>query len=255
MISNQVNRQNNFLTRTRELIRRCSCCRSTEHIITNCNDPTLLNFKTTLINRRDELREIPSIDVGNKIMYFETWLYGQDNNLIKSFAMRYCGAYSRNNLQLCVQKIISVIWDVEQDMFGSLTPLHEFTPLPPISIMDISQYPLDYLDIRLAEMLGDLRNNHEKSNENRKFKINTILCLDAEDLDAEEDCNICFEKTQFRNMVTLNCNHKFCGECVSQTFKKCNEFKLPNCAMCRAEVDWLLVNEQKIFDKLKENIA
>lgn len=251
MIANQ----NNFLTRTRQLIRRCSYCRSTDHIITTCNDQTLLNFQTILINRRDELREIHSIDINNKITYFEMWLYSQDNNLIKSFAMRFCGAYSRNNLQLCIQKIISLIWDAEVNMLDSLNPIQNFIPLPPISIMDISQYPLDYVDLRLSEMLEDLRNNPEEINENRKFKINAILCLDAEELHVEEDCNICFEKTQFRNMVTLNCNHKFCGICVSQTFKKCNQFKLPNCAMCRAQIDWLLVNDNKILNTLKENIV
>lgn len=254
MISNQINNQNNFIARTRQLTRRCSYCRNQGHIITTCNDERLINFQTTLINRRDELREVPSIDLNNKISYFQTWLCSQDNNLIKSFAMRFCGAYTRNNLELCIQKIINYIWDTEQTPFGFLAPLHEYIPLPAISIMDIPDQ-FDY--INLTEFLADMinvNNMNEEPIQNRKYKINPILCLDAEGLDIEEDCNICFEKTKFRNMITLNCNHKFCGDCVSQTFKKCNKFKLPNCAMCRTKTDWLLVNDQKILDKLKENI-
>lgn len=252
MISNQLNRQNNFIARTRQLTRHCSYCRNQGHIITICNDERLINFQTILINRRDELREVHSIDLNNKISYFQTWLYSQDNNLIKCFAMRFCGAYSRNNLQICVQKIINYIWDIEQTPFGLLAPLHDYVPLPAISIMDIPD-PFDFID--LNEFLADIRNVNEEPSENRKYKINPILCLDVEGLDIEEDCNICFEKTQFRNMVTLNCNHKFCGDCVSQTLKKCNKNNLPNCSLCRTKTEWLLVNEQQILDKLKENMV
>ena len=76
-MANQMNNQNNFLTRTRQLIRRCSCCRSEQHNISQCNDPRLINFQANLISRRDELREIPSIDVDNKIAYFVDifWYY------------------------------------------------------------------------------------------------------------------------------------------------------------------------------------
>ena len=251
-----MNNQNNFITRTRQLIRRCSCCRSEGHNITQCNDQRLLNFQTNLINRRDELREIYSIDTNDKITYFETWLYGQDNNLIKSFAMRFCGAYSRNNLQLCVQKIISLIWNVEMDIFGTLQPIHDYTHLPPpISIMDISNYPLDYTELALADLLSSLRNRHEVIDENRKFEIIPILCVETEELDVKEECNICYEEKQNRNMVTLNCKHKFCGVCVSQSLKKCNNFKLPNCAMCRTKIECIMINDAKIMIIIKENLV
>jgi len=253
MISNQINNQNNFLTRTRQLIRRCSYCRNEDHNISNCNDERLQNFRALLIIRRDELREIPSIDINNKIMYFETWLYGQDNNLIKSCAMRFCGAYARNNLQTCVEKIISLIWGVEPDIWSNVVPINDYNyvQLPAISIMDIP----DDLDLGAFEFLVGLRNNREESNENGKFGINTVLCVGLEDLETKEECNICYEEKQNRHIVKLNCNHKFCGECVSQTLKKCNKFKLPNCAMCRTKIDCILVNDNEIMNILKENIA
>ncbi len=252
-----MNNQNNFLNRTRQLTRRCSFCRSEGHNISQCNDSELINFQRNLTSRRDELREIHSIDVYNKISYFETWLYGQDIHLVKSYAMRFCGAYARNNIQLCVQKIIQILWNVETNLYGLLSQIDEITedyvPLPVMSIMDIS-----IEEFNLADYLVDIGNNNEESrllNENRKFKINPILCVDAENLDAEEDCNICFEKTQFRNMITLNCNHKFCGGCVSQTLKKCSKFKLPDCAMCRTKINCISVNDFEILKALKENLV
>ena len=207
-----MNNQNNFLTRTRQLIRRCSCCRSEGHNISQCNDSMLLNFQTILTSRRDELREIPSIDVDNKIAYFETWLYGQDHHLVKSYAMRFCGAYSRNSLQLCVSKIVSFIWNVEQDFWGNQMPIeHDYISLPTVSV---SQESLDNLDLRLAEFLLNLRNDSEQTNENTKFEINTVLCVEVENFETEDECNICYEKTKNCNMVTLNCKHNFFGGCV-----------------------------------------
>ena len=250
-----MNRQNNFLTRTR----RCSCCRSEGHNITQCNDRILINFQTILTNRRDELREIHSIDLNNKISYFETWLYGQDHHLVKSYAMRFCGAYSRNTLQICVQKILSLIWNIQPDIFGAILPIHDYNSLPPlplaVSIMDVSQYPVGYVDSIILDLLDSIRNNSSEPNENKKFEINTVLCVEVENLETEEECNICYEKTKNLNMVKLNCNHKFCGVCVSQTLKKCNKYKLPNCALCRTKIDCILVNNPEIINTLKENIV
>ena len=56
-------------------------------------------------------------------------------------------------------------------------------------------------------------------------------------------------------MVTLNCKHKFCGMCVSQSLKKCNNFKLPNCAMCRTKIECIMINDAKIMNIIKENIV
>ncbi len=264
-MNNQMNNQNNFLTRTRQLIRRCSCCRSEEHNITQCNDSRLINFQINLTSRRDELREIPSIDTENKISYFETWLYGQDHHLIKSYAMRFCGAYSRNSLQLCVSKIVNLFWNVEEDVWGNQVQLqiHDYIPLPTVSILQDS---LDLLDLRLVELLAELRNNREETSENRKYNITGVLCNEIEseerttqqileELDAIENCNICYEDKQNRHMVSLNCNHNFCGACLSSILKKCNPLNLPTCAMCRAKIGFLIVKDEEILNTLKENLV
>jgi len=263
MMSNQMNNQNNFLTRTRQLIRRCSCCRSEQHNISQCNDERLINFQNNLLSRRDELREIPSIDLDNKITYFETWLYGQDHHLVRSYAMRFCGAYSRNSLQLCVSKIVSFIWDVVEDFWGNQIPTHEYISLRSVNV---SQESLDSLDLRLAEFLAGLRNNRQESIENRKYNITGILCNEIEseerttqqileELETIENCNICYEDKQNRHMVSLNCNHNFCGTCMSSILKKCNPLNLPTCAMCRAKIGFLIVKDEEILNTLKENLV
>jgi len=250
-----MNNQNNFLTRTMRLSRRCSLCNSYEHNITTCNSAILINFQTNLINRRDELREIHSIDFNNKLLYFETWLGAQDHHLIKSYAMRFCGVYSRTTLQICVSKITDFIWGIVRVEIEYNIVIPEYVPLPVRSIMDIPDIPLNYLDLGAFEFLDGLRNNRAVSNENKKFEINTVLCVELENLETKKECDICYEEKQIRHIVTLNCNHKFCGECVSQTLKKCNKFNLPRCAMCRTKIDCILVNDNEIMNTLKENIV
>jgi len=252
MIANQINNQNNFLTRTRQLIRRCSCCRSEQHNITQCNSQILLDFKENLINRRNELREIPSIDLNDKISYYETWLYGQDHNLIKSYSMRFCGSYSRNSLELCVTKIVSIIWNVERNPNNLI---NDYIVLPRVNI---SQDSLDVLELRLAEFLSELRNNPLDTSENRKYKI----CVDRlqkleelEELEELENCNICYEDKKNRHMVTLNCNHNFCGDCISQTLKKCDTLSFPNCAMCRTKISVFKIKDDDTFNILKSNLV
>ena len=258
-----MNNQSNFLTRTRQLIRRCSCCRSEEHNVTQCNDSRLINFQTNLTNRRDELREIPSIDVDNKISYFETWLYGQDHNLVKSYAMRFCGAYSRNSLQLCVSKIVSFVWNVEQDMWGNQIQSQDYVSLPPVSILE---YSSNLLDFNLEEFLAGLRNFREETSENRKYNITGLLCIEIEsenrtsaqileELETVENCNICYDDKKNRHMVSLNCNHNFCGTCLSTILKKCNPLSFPNCAMCRTKIAFLIVKDEEILNTLKENLV
>jgi len=249
MIANQINNQNNFLTRTRQLIRRCSCCRSEQHNITQCNSQILLDFKENLINRRNELREIPSIDFNDKISYFETWLYGQDHNLIKSYSMRFCGSYSRNSLELCVTKIVSLIWNVERNPNRSI---HEYVSLPRVNI---PQDSLDILELRLAEFLSELRNNPLDSSENRKYNIRVEIDTSDDNLETIENCNICYEEKKNCHMVTLNCNHNFCGDCVSQILKKCDTISFPNCAMCRTKIHSFKIKHDETMNILKPNLV
>jgi hypothetical protein len=177
--------------------------------------------------------------------------------------MRFCGAYSRNSLQLCVSKIVSFIWDVEQDFWGNQMPAHEYISLRSVNV---SQESLDSLDLRLAEFLAGLNNHSEQTSETRKYNITGILCNEIEseerttkqileELDTIENCNICYEDKQNRHMVSLNCKHNFCGTCMSSTFKKCNPLSLPTCAMCRTKISFLIVKDEEILNTLKENLV
>ena len=279
---NQNTNQSNFLNRTRQLIRRCSFCRNQEHNISQCNDQRLIDFQENLRNKRSGLMEIISIDLGRKIEYFQTWLCSNNQKLIKSYAMRFCGAYSRHSVRICLIKIVNHIWNDDQDILSNLNQLQVqfYQPQPqfqfqtpvqddfiPFSQSSLSQ-DFTHLDMRLTEFLYELRNSTivEETSENRKYDITSLLCIEVEskektaekileELEAEEDCNICYDEKKNRDMITLNCNHKFCGTCVHQLLKKCNPNKLPCCAMCRVQIDFITIKNENIMNELKANLA
>ena len=50
-------------------------------------------------------------------------------------------------------------------------------------------------------------------------------------------CAICLEDNTYEtDLVTLNCNHQFCGVCLETSFKKINPNRTPTCALCRQQI-------------------
>ena len=111
----------------------------------------------------------------------------------------------------------------------------------------------------VVEFLAGLRNNIEQENENIKFNITANLCveteLELEELNLEEECSICLDEKNKINMVTLNCQHKFCGSCISQTLKKYNQNNAPSCALCRTKIEFISVKNEELLSILKANLV
>jgi hypothetical protein len=245
---NRSNSQSSFINRARAIIRCCSYCKIQGHNITQCNDRRLLVFQENLINRRNELLEIYSIDFSNKISYFETWLYSNDQNLIKAYAIRYCGSCLRHTLQICVTKIINYIWDAQNNILGNYLNENNYIQFP--SLDESPNISYDFL----SELI--LISIQEHTIENRKFNIKPILCsLNEKECNDSEECNICYEVIKNYDMTSLNCNHRFCGNCMSQLLKKCDRSKVPCCAMCRTEINYIKINNDKLLNIISENIV
>lgn len=58
-----------------------------------------------------------------------------------------------------------------------------------------------------------------------------------------DECSICYINITDSNVVELNCNHQFCGNCVNELFKlKCE----PMCALCREPIKNVSSNQELI---------
>jgi hypothetical protein len=81
-------------------------------------------------------------------------------------------------------------------------------------------------------------NTNTNTNNNLKIVINLTETKkdDENNNDAEKDdeedksCPICYEQLTNENEVKLNCEHKFCCECIKNSLNKCINQK---CALCR----------------------
>ena len=249
------NSQFNFISRTRQLIRRCSFCRSDTHNVSNCNDDRLVNFNQTLQDKRDELQYIQ-----DAVDYFKIWLFSLDPELIKAYAVRYCHVNTRTPHENCVIKIIQHIWLAEINVnIPNQISINDYIPFIQETIRD---YNIDYLDLRLSAVLNAIESLEEEASENKKHKIEVTLCVEIEtenthskDVEQPTDCSICYNEIKKFDMVTLNCNHSFCVTCVKKTLTTCKTDKTPCCALCRGEISKFNIKNPEVLNNLKENLA
>ena len=231
----------------------CSFCKSNQHNIKLCNDPLLLNFGDNLLNKKKMLLEIISINLSDKIAYFEIWINNQNNKLIKCYALRFCGAKTKNNSRVLIELIINYILNEPNLLVNPI--INSTLNLQVNSFENIFiQNSHNYLELELSEFLVRLRHDYTKSNESRKFNIKTILSNEIKNMDSKDECDICYEDKEEKEMITLNCNHKFCGSCVKQILKKCNNKCVPNCALCREKIISMTIKDKMLIDNLKENL-
>jgi hypothetical protein len=241
----------NFINRTRALVRCCSFCRASGHIITNCNDERLINFNRTLIDKKNDLEFVT-----DAVSYFKIWLLSLNTDLIKGYAIRYCSALTRHSITVCVVKIIQHIWNVP--IIPNNLNVNEYIPFIQQTIMDNN---IHYLDLRLSEFLNDIQNYEDLASENKKHNIQAVLCIEIDndetnknDVTQVEDCSICYDETHVKDMVSLNCNHNFCGTCIKKVLTTCNIEKSPCCALCRTTITTMNIKNVEILNNIKENL-
>ncbi len=72
--------------------------------------------------------------------------------------------------------------------------------------------------------------NYTNPNTNNNLKIVINLTETKKDDEEDKSCPICYEQLTNENEVKLNCEHKFCCECIKNSLNKCINQK---CALCR----------------------
>jgi hypothetical protein len=175
-------------------------------------------------------------------------------NLVKSFAIRYCRASSRGNIGMYIENIIqdfkpimeyrriqlSIIQNTSEQ---SLSPyLRSFTNNPQGNQIRSIAYSLLFMEMIMS--IHDEANTN--INLNKKFNINTKICECK--IVENCDCNICYETIENKNFIKLNCGHEFCKSCIKKTLE--NEKKNnPSCAFCRAEINEFEISNNEIREE------
>lgn len=117
----------------------------------------------------------------------------------------------------------------------------------------------------LVTVVRNLMNDYQDSDftnniitkERRLQMFNIIPMLDITNKGCNdcslEECTICFEEKQNVDKVTLNCGHKFCGECIDKTINTYTSYGKPICALCRTQISTLNIKNPEIYKILVNN--
>ena len=84
----------------------------------------------------------------------------------------------------------------------------------------------------------------------KKFNITPILNIIDESENDVCECAICLsDAVKLKDSVKLNCNHQFCGECITKTLET-HKSSNPGCALCRTTISNITVNTSDNYDKV-----
>jgi hypothetical protein len=205
------------------------------------------------------------------------WLYYQ--NLVKSFAIRYCRTPSRSDIGVYIENIVDhfkPIMEYRRIQLSIIQNTSEQLVNPPLQTLHIHQIsrPEEPLSPYLRSFINNPQGNqirsiaysllfmemimsiHDEANTNintdTKFNINTKIseCKIVENC----DCNICYETIENKNFIKLNCGHEFCKSCIKKTLE--NEKKNnPSCAFCRAEINEFEISNNEIREEFNDLIV
>jgi hypothetical protein len=111
-----------------------------------------------------------------------------------------------------------------------------------------------------ADFIPFSNNLDSDSNVTKKYNIVAVLQAEAQATEEKESCECCIclnNEVNRSEIVKLNCEHQFCGECVITTLKKHNKSSevKPCCALCRAPISQIAVNDNEILTKFQELLS
>jgi hypothetical protein len=269
-------------------MRHCSYCASLNHNIRNCN-----NFNINLMfNSMQQKFTIYLQERGrdNCRFYFTSWLSATYHLVeLKVVAVtRYFASARLNKIQYA-----EIIWQNLNDLNiyrqqDTPTPTQEektldwyidrepSTPIyntrRRIQLLDNtfdntidntlelawtyhSQYIRDLFNPEhlINSMINELDELDNTLNLNTtKFNIKPLLVEEEKNIEDME-CSICYELTKTKDIVKLNCDHKFCGNCLEHILSKHNNmYKSPCCALCRTTITNVTCYDESSLNSIKQ---
>ena len=194
-------------------MRNCMVCETSGHNVRACRNPEIVHFETDVQLLKVELNQLAHhLDERVDIDEFESWLRMKDVKLVRAYALRRCGAFVRDDDDTCIEKIMTNLWGAESD----------FVPLDP-----------DPLDSRPLDSVPQV--------------VKKVVISDTKPETETEECSICYEQTNWTDMVVLNCEHKFCSNCITASLKRIENM---TCAMCRSDIDTFTVTNRIIHENI-----
>jgi len=246
----EVNQSTSFINRIRRVTRKCSFCNCSGHNITTCDDTRLQIYYDYLVHLKNETLSMNNYNRVLSIQCVEQYIYnfcgGDEENtkLIKSVACRFC--YSRVNslLQVSVNKIIQVLYQLD----FSVISLHEYNFIP----------FRDDTPVRIGSIIDGILINYMANNENfnnlDEFKSTAVYNVVFDDRvlcdtsNTDFECSICYNSFSKMSTVKLECNHEFCVDCTNELMERKNT----SCPYCRNKIEKIICYNEESYKKLQK---
>ena len=247
----------------------CSFCGDLSHNIRRCNHPHInVNYNNIKIIFMDLLTQ-PLNNVQRKIQFTSCLSQRFNVRELKAVAVKY----------IRIQAFLTKAAFIEKLWFYFLVHIHPANPEeveeeeenPVFWVIDRTPNPIQLDLIETFRHLEYNNNQYESAAdefipflpnnllpqfeaESKKFDIIPLLfCKETkEELEILSECSICYETTKLEESVILNCDHKFCHECVKKTLIKCSSRNKPSCALCREPMAVFIIKNQNIYESVSE---
>jgi hypothetical protein len=101
----------------------------------------------------------------------------------------------------------------------------------------------------------DTRMNMNVEHHQIEYKLDIraiMLCSESfEELQCQEECPICLTDQKKFDIITTNCNHSFCKNCITKSISICKNARKPlSCALCRGNVSLLEIKNVEEYNNL-----
>ena len=249
----------------------CSFCGAFTHNILMCNHRAIDIYYNQLKMTFMDILNQNLTELQRKGRFISQLMRRYCVRELKAVAVKYTGMRAYGNKALIIEKLwiyfsenIQVI--ATNDDWVSVSHTEEE---PVTWLIDRTPSPIEYYNIiyplinttnayesaadEFISFVTNLLPQFEAEAVSKKFNIvPLLLCRETqEELQSEQECSICYDKTKLEDSVTLNCQHKFCHVCVKQTLLSCKR-GTPTCALCRVAMEIFIVKKQETYDSVAE---
>jgi hypothetical protein len=125
-----------------------------------------------------------------------------------------------------------------------------------VSIQEANNQLNDYFEFIDSMNVFDSDLDYDNISTVSKFPIHVAM-EDNSTKPLDFECAICMqEDCCVSNQITIQCNHSFCKDCVTQYMIKCQESnKFPCCALCRGDFMDIKVNNIDVLEEFQDRFC
>lgn len=220
--------------------------------------PIINDLYTNLVNRANELlQETP--DWFTRHWYIEQWMRQNLNiHSTRIIAFQYFHVDSANKTKIfCMREISQTIF--QRVPYANAYANAYANPEANVILNYYADNRLAILDyaMMLVNIGRDLIENvhfenHQENPSNKRYLSNIAFSDEpSEELEQLCECPICYgDDIQKKNILTTNCGHDFCKDCICRCIDGTSLLSIPTCPMCREDVTSLVAREDAIHQDL-----